>query len=83
MSDFSSLFKLIKYELVDVAGIGELYVYGTVMRIGAKLGVFPEQVYLHAGTRIGVRNLGARCLRDCLEDDVAAARPAHTQGAGV
>src|ERR1700730_9584939 len=41
-----------------VPGIGELYVYDTALRLGAKLGVFPEKVYLHACTRIRVRNLG-------------------------
>jgi hypothetical protein len=56
-ADFSGLFKLIKDELVDVPGIGELYVYDTALHIGVKFGVFPEKVYLHAGTRIGVRNL--------------------------
>ena len=27
-------------------------------RIGAKLNLFPEKVYLHAGTRLGARSLG-------------------------
>jgi hypothetical protein len=49
-----------------VTGIGELYVYDTALRIGAKLGVFPEKVYLHAGTRIGVRNLGLDARRTAL-----------------
>src|SRR5271156_1213742 len=57
-ADFPGLFKLIRVELLHVTGIGELYVYDTALRIGTKLGVFPEKVYLHAGTRIGVRTLG-------------------------
>ena len=65
-ADFSSLFTLIKDELVDVTGIGDLYVYDTALRIGAKLGVFPEKVYLHAGTRTGVRNLGLDARRTAL-----------------
>jgi hypothetical protein len=44
--------------VVHIRGIGELYVYDTALRIGAKLGVFPEYVYLHSGTRVGARNLG-------------------------
>jgi hypothetical protein len=45
-------------ELADVYGIGELYVYDTALRIGVNLGVFPKEVYLHAGTRVGARKLG-------------------------
>jgi hypothetical protein len=33
-------------------------VYDTALRIGAKLGLEPEVVYLHRGTRRGVRALG-------------------------
>lgn len=33
-------------------------VYDTALRIGAKLGLEPERVYLHAGTRVGARALG-------------------------
>jgi hypothetical protein len=35
-------------------------VYDTALRIGAKLNLFPTRVYLHAGTREGVRGLDAR-----------------------
>jgi hypothetical protein len=56
--DFSNLFTLVETELADVYGIGELYVYDTALRIGANLGVFPKEVYLHAGTRVGARKLG-------------------------
>ena len=61
-ADFSSLFKLVKDELADVPGIGELYVYDTALCIGAK-GVLPEKVYLHAGTRSGARNLGLIAIK--------------------
>jgi hypothetical protein len=57
-ADFASLFRLIEAALEDVPGIGELYIYDTSLRIGAKLGILPEKVYLHAGTRTGARNLG-------------------------
>jgi hypothetical protein len=57
-SDFDSLFRLIEAALEDVPGIGELYIYDTSLRIGAKLGILPEKVYLYAGTRTGARNLG-------------------------
>ena len=42
----------------QIPGIGELYVYDTALRIGAKLGLEPLHVYVHAGVREGVRNLG-------------------------
>ena len=48
--DFAELFHLIDAVLDDVPGIGELYVYDTSLRIGAKLNLYPKAVYLHAGT---------------------------------
>jgi hypothetical protein len=58
--DFSELFDLIDAALEPIPGLGELYVYDTALRIGAKLNLFPEKVYLHAGTRLGARALGLR-----------------------
>ena len=46
---------------------GELLVYDTSLRIGAKLSLMPNRVYLHSGTRKGVRNLGLRWNRDTME----------------
>jgi len=57
---FAQLFRLINAALEDIPGIGELYVYDTSLRIGAKLNLFPNKVYLHAGTRLGARALGLR-----------------------
>jgi len=58
--DFSELFHLIDAALEPIPGLGELYVYDTSLRIGAKLNLFPKKVYLHAGTRTGARALGLR-----------------------
>jgi hypothetical protein len=44
-------------------GVGELMVYDTALRIGAKLKLEPEAVYLHAGTRNGARSLGLSVRR--------------------
>ncbi len=55
---FDGLFRVVDGLLQSVPGIGELYVYDTALRIGAKLGLLPDQVYLHAGTRVGARELG-------------------------
>jgi hypothetical protein len=56
--DFDELFRIIRAAVKPIPGIGELYVYDTAFRIGAKLNLFPKKVYLHAGTRRGVRALG-------------------------
>lgn len=37
--------------------IGELTIYDTSARIGEYLKIYPSEVYLHAGTRIGARNI--------------------------
>ena len=57
-SSFDELFTLIETALQPVGGIGELYVYDTALRIGAKLNLLPGKVYLHTGTRVGAKALG-------------------------
>lgn len=54
---FHKLWEVIGSLLAPVHGIGELYIYDTAVRIGAYLGLMPQKVYLHAGTRTGARNL--------------------------
>jgi hypothetical protein len=56
--DFDSLFNMVRDAIGPIHGIGELTVYDTALRIGAKLGLPPERVYLHSGTRVGARALG-------------------------
>ena len=56
--DFDDLHAEIDTLTGNIAGIGELYVYDTALRIGAKLGIKPKHVYVHAGVREGIRNLG-------------------------
>lgn len=55
---FHELHTVIGELLSPVSGLGELYIYDTALRIGAYLGLAPEFVYLHAGTRQGARALG-------------------------
>jgi hypothetical protein len=43
--------------LARIHGIGELTIYDTASRIGAFLNLFPNKIYLHAGTKIGAKNL--------------------------
>ena len=54
---FDELINLIKDTLQNVAGVGELYYYDTALRIGAKLGLSPQRIYLHSGTRQGAKML--------------------------
>lgn len=56
--DFDELHSLLERRLRQTKGIGELYIYDTAFRIGAKLGVLPTNVYLHRGTRDGAVALG-------------------------
>ena len=55
---FDDLFRLIDKKLESIKGIGELYIYDTALRIGAKKRLLPKKVYLHAGTRRGAQALG-------------------------
>lgn len=57
VKDFDKLYKLIEKFCKGIKGIGDLYIYDTSLRIGAKLNLKPTKVYLHAGTRVGVWNL--------------------------
>ena len=50
-------------------GVGPLTVYDTAVRLGAYLGLAPEKVYLHTGTRKGARALGLEASSDHLEPD--------------
>jgi hypothetical protein len=42
-------------------------IYDTAVRIGAKLDMSPDRVYLHAGTRAGARVLGLEWRADSVE----------------
>jgi hypothetical protein len=55
---FHELFSIVDSALGGIPRIGELMVYDTALRIGANLGLEPDRVYLHRGTRRGARALG-------------------------
>ena len=57
---FDDLHRAVGDRIGDMRGIGELAVYDIACRIGASLGLRPDRVYLHAGTREGARALGLR-----------------------
>ena len=54
---FHELHKTVWQIISPIRGIGELAVYDIAHRIGTYMGIEPERVYLHAGTREGARNL--------------------------
>ncbi|MBI5364697.1 MAG: hypothetical protein HZA53_16090 [Planctomycetes bacterium] len=55
---FDVLHSLIAETCADLDRFGELTRYDVAFRIGAHLGIEPERVYLHAGTRKGAHALG-------------------------
>jgi predicted nucleic acid-binding protein len=57
-TSFEQLHDLVRSTIDPIPGIGELTVYDTALRIGAYLGLEPEVVFLHAGTREGATALG-------------------------
>jgi len=57
-TSFDDLHERVASAIGVLHGIGELTVYDTALRIGAKLGLLPTKVYMHTGTREGARALG-------------------------
>jgi hypothetical protein len=55
---FDELHDMVRTITDSVSGLGPLYTYDTARRLGAKLGIEPKRVYLHAGTRAGAKALG-------------------------
>lgn len=55
---FDSLIELVETTAGSIRGFGELAIYDTAVRIGVRLGMEPEFVYLHRGTRKGAKALG-------------------------
>lgn len=54
---FDDLYNLISTAIGHIWQDAELYCYDTALRIGAKLGLKPDKIYLHRGTREGARRL--------------------------
>lgn len=55
---FDELLVVVEETIGPINGIGPLMVYDTSLRIGARLGLPPRRIYLHAGTRHGAEALG-------------------------
>lgn len=56
-TSFHDLFLAVDAAIGEIHKIGELMVYDTALRIGQHLGLEPDRVYLHSGTRVGARAL--------------------------
>jgi hypothetical protein len=68
-TSFQELIELVDHLIRPLDRMGEMVVYDTALRIGARFGREPEKVYVHRGTRDGIRKLGldarptpGRCL---------------------
>lgn len=55
---------LIIVETCKISGVGKLACYDTAQRIGAKIRLFPEHIYLHAGTKTGAEIILGRRLKE-------------------
>lgn len=66
-STFDQLHTVIARAVRDIWRNAELYVYDMSMRIGAKLGLKPDKVFLHRGTRAGARRLGLKTSAPTLD----------------
>lgn len=56
LTTFTELYNTL--ETLKIDGIGDLTIYDTATMIGCPNGVYPEVVYLHAGTANGAKALG-------------------------
>ena len=54
---FNDIIERVEANIRSIWGIGSLTIYDTSLRIGAKIGNFPTEVYLHAGAKDGARKL--------------------------
>ena len=55
VKSFNSLDMLLEQNRIH--GVGELLIYDVSVRIGEYLKIYPETIYIHAGTRTGLQNL--------------------------
>lgn len=55
---FDELLMLVEERTRSIDRFGVLAIYDTSLRLGAHLGLWPEVVYLHAGTKNGCKALG-------------------------
>lgn len=66
---FEAVFQAVEQALGDIRGLGQLAIYDVSLRLAAVLGLPPERVYLHCGSRKGARALGIRSRERSLSVD--------------
>jgi signal recognition particle subunit SEC65 len=71
-STFQDLYELVRKTIAH-PGIGELTVYDIAKRIGAKIKVMPDIVYLHCGALDGAHSLN-RIMKGVLSEDIKKRR---------
>lgn len=81
---FDELLTLIEDRTSSIDRFGVLAVYDTSLRLGAHLDLYPEVVYLHAGTKQGCKALGVATKGGTVEMDklpkaVQALEPYHAE----
>jgi hypothetical protein len=62
IESFNSLYMLLEGNKVH--GVGEMLFYDVSVRIGEYLKMYPETIYVHAGTRTGLKNLLEREIHE-------------------
>jgi len=67
LKSFYEIHSLLNKISNEINGIGELTTYDTAFRIGAVRNIYPEKIYLHAGTRVGARTIGIKTNRVYLD----------------
>jgi hypothetical protein len=66
-TSFNLLYGEVNRQIGSIRGIGPWVVYDTALRIGPFLGLEPEHVYLHRGTREGARQVTPKWRQLTLE----------------
>ncbi|MDR1837381.1 MAG: hypothetical protein LBQ89_06965 [Treponema sp.] len=56
-TNFDQIFSIVENEANKVYGAGEMFTYDTAFRIGKWRKIYPQKIYLHAGTREGIKGL--------------------------
>jgi hypothetical protein len=64
---FDQLYHVVEEAVRQIWKNPELYCYDTALRIGAKLHLKPDKIYLHRGTRVGARRLGLKAKGTTLD----------------
>lgn len=63
---FGRVLEVVDDAIFPIPGVGELLVYDVAYRVGGFLGLQPDSVYLHRGTREGARVLGLPTNRESI-----------------